>query len=252
MCFGTGANGKGTFANTLKRVLGDYAYNMPFATIELRDRSAIPNDVAALFGRRFVTASETNDGARLNEARVKALTGCDPITARFLHGEFFTFEPVAKFWLSVNHKPIVRDDSYGFWRRLRLIPFGQRFEVDPTLSDTLASEAAGILRWAVQGCVDWQASGLAAPDSVVHATQQYEQDSDVLGEFLGGACELDPDAEVSAADLFAHYQRWTETQGMTDRERLSRTAFGRKVSKRFGSRHAMTGKVYQGLARRGL
>lgn len=95
-------------------MLGDYAWNMPFATIEMRDRTAIPNDVAALPGRRFVSASETNDGTRLNEARVKALTGCDPLTARFLHGEFFTFEPVGKFWLSepvgkfwlsVNHKP---------------------------------------------------------------------------------------------------------------------------------------------------
>ncbi len=89
--YGTGANGKGTLTITLKFVLGDYAWNMPFSTIEMRNRAAIPNDLAALVGRRFVMASETNDGARLNEARVKALTGCDPITARFLHAEFFTF-----------------------------------------------------------------------------------------------------------------------------------------------------------------
>ena len=87
--YGTGANGKGTFANTLKTVLADYAWNMPFSTIEWHDRTAIPNDLAALAGRRFVIASETNDGTRFNEARVKALTGCDPITARFLHSEFF-------------------------------------------------------------------------------------------------------------------------------------------------------------------
>jgi putative DNA primase/helicase len=124
--------------------------------------------------------------------------------------------------------------------------------VDATLSDTLAAEAAGILGWAVRGCLDWQAQGLAAPSVVLQATQQYEQDSDVLAEFLAGACEVELDAEVSAADLFAHYQRWTEAQGMTERERLSRTAFGRKLSERFGSRRTMTGKVYQGLARRAL
>jgi P4 family phage/plasmid primase-like protien len=129
LLYGTGANGKG---NTLKRVLGDYAWNMPFATVELRDRAAIPNDLAALVNRRFVITSETNDGTRLNEARVKALTGSDPITARFLHGEFFEFDPCAKFWLAVNHKPIVKDDSFGFWRRIRLLPFTQRFAVDPT------------------------------------------------------------------------------------------------------------------------
>src|SRR5262249_26229218 len=153
-------------------------WNMPFATIELKDRSGIPNDLAALVNRRFVIASETNDGNRLNEARIKALTGCDPVTARFLHGEFFTFEPVGKFWLSVNHKPIVRDDSHGFWRRLRLIEFRQRFTVNPALADDLKSEAPGILAWCVRGALSWQADGLQAPTVVMEATGDYERDSD--------------------------------------------------------------------------
>ena len=86
LCYGAGANGKSTFSNRVKAILGDYSFNMPL-TIELRERTAISNDLAALDGRRLVTASETNDGARLNEARVKMLTGGDPITARFLHAE---------------------------------------------------------------------------------------------------------------------------------------------------------------------
>lgn len=231
LLFGTGSNGKGTFVNTLKRVLGDYAWNMPFATIEMRDRCAIPNDVAALLGRRFVIASETNDGTRLNEARVKALTGCDPVTARFLHGEFFTFEPIAKFWLSVNHKPIVRDDSHGFWRRLRLIPFMQRFPVNRALADELSAEATGILTWAVQGCLAWQRDGLDPPAVVTEATKEYERDSDPLAAFLAEACELDEGAEVGAAELFEHYKRWADLQGLTERERLSSTALGRTLSR---------------------
>ena len=90
-------------------------------------------------------ASETNDGTRLNESRIKALSVCERVTKRFLNSEFFTFEPVAKFWLSVNHKPIVRDDSHGFWRRIRLIPFTQVFSVNASLGDELAAEASGIL-----------------------------------------------------------------------------------------------------------
>ena len=198
LLYGTGANGKGTFANTLKRVLGDYAWNMPFATLELKDRASIPNDLAALAGRRFVIASETNDGTRLNESRVKALTGCDPVTARFLHAEFFTFEPCAKFWLSVNHKPIVRDDSYGFWRRLRLIPFTRTFPVNAALGEALRAEWPGILAWCVAGCLAWQAEELTAPARVTQATDDYARDSDVLAQFLTEACEGDPSAEVTA------------------------------------------------------
>jgi putative DNA primase/helicase len=248
LLYGTGANGKGTFVNTLKRVLGDYAWNMPFATIEMKDRAAIPNDLAALVNRRFVIASETNDGTRLNESRVKALTGCDPITARFLHGEFFTFEPLAKFWLSVNHKPIVRDDSYGFWRRLRLIPFSQRFDVDPGLADELQAEAAGILMWCIRGALAWQRDGLQAPGIVTAATSEYEHDSDPLGRFIAEACELEPTAEIGAKELYEHYKKWAEAHGLTDRERLTSTMFGRKIAERFrridGAR-----RTYIGVAR---
>lgn len=250
LLYGTGSNGKGTFANRLKRVLGDYSWNMPFATIEMRDRTAIPNDVAALLGRRFVIASETNDGDRMNEARVKALTGCDPVTARFLHGEFFTFEPVAKFWLSVNHKPIVRDDSFGFWRRLRLIPFSETFPVNPTLGEALAAEEAGILAWATRGCLAWQAHGLQAPAIVTDATREYERDSDPLAAFLDEACELEPTSIVRASEIYDHYKRWADRHSLTERERLSSTMFGRKMAERFAKERQPSGHVvYRGLAR---
>jgi putative DNA primase/helicase len=247
---GTGANGKGSFSNTIKRVAGDYGWNLPFATIELKDRAAIPNDLAALMARRFVTASETNDGTRLNESRVKALTGCDPVTARFLHGEFFTFEPVAKFWLSVNHKPVVRDDSFGFWRRLRLVPFTQTFPVNPDLWRELAEELPGILAWCVRGCLEWQRLGLQPPVAVLQATRDYEADSDVIGGFLADACEQVPAAEVRATELFDHYKRWADRQGLGDRERLSCTSFGRKVSERFEKQRDRDGVLYRGIARR--
>jgi len=247
MPYGIGANGKGTFTNTLGAVLGDYAYTMPFSTVELYQRSAIPNDLAALVGRRFVSASETTDGARLNEARLKALTGCDPITARFLHAEFFTYRPVAKFWLSVNHKPFVRDDSHGFWRRMRLLPFTQTFPVNPTLSDDLWAEAPGILAWAVRGCLDWQRHGLTPPAVIAEATHQYKHESDPLAGFLDEACQRDPDAEIGASELYQHYKGWAERHGLNDRERLTATMFGRKIGERFQRRKKGAVNVYQGL-----
>ena len=149
ICWGGGWNGKTTFQRVQREVMGDYAANTPFSTLEMANRYSIPNDLAALHGRRLVTASELNEAVRLNEARLKMLAGEDPVTARFLHGEFFTFIPVAKFWLSVNHKPIVSDDSTGFWRKVRLIPFTQSFEgrADKDLKAALRAEYPGILAW---------------------------------------------------------------------------------------------------------
>ena len=250
LCYGTGANGKTSLLQALRYALGDYALNTPFSTVELHQRAAIPNDLAALVNRRFVTASETNDGTRLNEARVKALSGCDPITARFLHAEFFTFQPVGKFWLSVNHRPIIRDDSHGFWRRIRLIPFTQRFAINPTLADELRAEAPGILAWAVRGCRDWQRDGLTPPPAVLAATREYERDSDQLAGFLEDACELQANAEVGATELFEHYKQWAERHGLSDSERLTVAMLGRKMTERFERGHTRAGKVYKGLARR--
>jgi putative DNA primase/helicase len=229
LCYGSGANGKSTFLDVLRHVLGDYAYNLPFSTFELKARSAIPNDVAALPRRRFVTALETNESAPLNEARLKLLTGCDPVSARKLYHEFFTFIPNAKFWLAANHKPAVADDSPGFWRRIRLIPFLQQFvgdRADKDLASKLKAEASGILRWAVDGCLSWQRDGLGLPAVVLAASLAYREENDHIGEFLGDCCLVAPDAFVSAAALWDSYLFWATNN--QDRP-VDRTVFSNRL-----------------------
>ena len=249
---GPGANGKTTFLSTLSTILGDYAYTMPFATVERQRAGGIPNDVAALAGKRFVTASEVNEGARWNEARLKALTGCDQIPARFLHAEFFTFRPVAKFWFAVNTKPQAHDHSHGFWRRLRLIPFPCTFPIDKKLSAALMAEAAGILAWAVRGCLRWQLDGLQAPAIVTTTTDEYREDSDPLSEFLRAACVIGDtvaDSEMSASDLYKHYRDWAQRNSLSEREMLTATSFGTLIKNHLAWRRGRAGLIYTGVAR---
>jgi len=249
ICWGFGWNGKTTFQRVQREVMGDYAANTPFSTLEMTSRYSIPNDLAALHGRRLVTASELNEAVRLNEARLKMLAGEDPVTARFLHGEFFTFVPVAKFWLSVNHKPIVNDDSTGFWRKVRLIPFTQSFEgrADKNLKAALKAEYPGILAWMVRGCLEWQKRGLAPPDVVKAATEEYRAESDPVAAFLRERCITDPRYLVKASALYRAYQDWSEEAGLKERERLSSTKFGRIMGSRFTKKQQSTGNFYEGI-----
>jgi putative DNA primase/helicase len=129
-----------------------------------------------------------------------------------LYREFFTFTPTAKFWLATNHKPPVADDSPGFWRRIRLIPFLKQFmgdRADKDLVSNLQAEASGILRWAVDGCLAWQRDGLGLPAMVQAASAAYREDNDHIGEFLGDRCLVAPDVCVSAAALWNSYLCWT-------------------------------------------
>jgi P4 family phage/plasmid primase-like protien len=232
LAFGDGANGKGTFINTVAYVLGDYADDLPFSAFEQDARANVPNDIAKLVGKRFVTASETSEKRQLNEARIKALTGRDPVTARFLHREFFTFQPVAKYWLSTNPKPEVRDDSEGFWRRLHLVPFNASFigREDKTLKDRLREEIDGILAWAVRGCLAWQESGLRPPEIVLAATREYRDTSSAFGKFLEDRCVLADAAYATSGELFDAYCAWA----MTEHERrMGRGEFLKTVKRRF-------------------
>jgi putative DNA primase/helicase len=231
LLYGSGANGKSTYLEALRRIAGGHAYNLPFSALELTSRSSIPSDIAAMAGKRFVTAIETSESARLNEARIKMLTGCDPVTARHLYGEFFTYAPAAKLWLAFNHLPEVQDDSQGFWRRIRLIPFLRRFEgsaIDKNLLAKLLAEAPGILAWAVRGALMWQREGLGEPPATVReATEAYRCESDPVEEFIAECCVVSPTAMVTAGGMWEFYQAWEKENQLSSS--LSRRAFSHRL-----------------------
>jgi putative DNA primase/helicase len=187
----------------------------PTETLLVKRRGAIPNDVARLKGARFVVACEAEAENRLAESLIKQMTGGDTISARFLHQEWFEFEPTHKVFFGTNHKPVI-GTGYAIWRRIRLVPFTITIpeeERDKSLPEKLKDEAAGILAWAVQGCLEWQRRGLGAPEEVKAATDTYREEMDILGEFLKDRCRLNPDAKVSSKDLSEAYTDWCEVNG---------------------------------------
>ena len=121
--YGVGKNGKSTFINLLTHLLNGYRQHLKIESLILKRYDSIPNDLATLPGARLLTVSEIPEGKRLNESLVKDLTGGDEMSARFLHGEFFSFYPKFKLWMFGNHKPIITGQDEGIWRRIRQIPF---------------------------------------------------------------------------------------------------------------------------------
>ena len=215
--YGLGMNGKSTFLDVIMHLLGDYGLSTPVDTFLTKRNDQIPNDVARLKGARFVSAIETPEGRRLNESLIKAITGGDTITARFLHAEFFDFRPEFKLWIGTNHKPVVKDSSFAMWRRVRLVPFNfavSEDEKNPNLKAELIEELPGILNWALDGCMAWQIKGsLETPTPVKEATEAYKSDMDIVNAFLSECCVFEPTAKLKAKVLYETYKNWCDENG---------------------------------------
>lgn len=234
---GEGSNGKSVFLSTIQHILGEYATIAAFASFEKQLLAGNQsNDLAAFVGKRLVTSSETALDATFNEARLKSLTGGEKISARFLYQESFTFTPMLKLWLGVNHPPTVRDDSYAFWRRIRRINFGKIFqgeEVDPRLGDKLKAEAEGILLWAIRGAVKWFKDGMTTPDKITAAVEAYRGTSDHLATFLSDQTEADEGGSGVAGDeAYARYTSWLKSAGIPVYSRLLRDPFHKSLGKK--------------------
>jgi P4 family phage/plasmid primase-like protien len=214
--FGPGGNGKSVFLNTVSRVLGDYARVAPMETFTASISDRHPTELAMLRGARLVTATETEEGRAWAEARIKQMTGGDPVSARFMRQDFFTFTPQFKLLIAGNHRPALRNVDEAARRRFNVVPFLQRPEhPDRQLEERLRQEWPAILRWMIDGCLQWQGDGLRRPDAVTAATEEYFEAQDAYAQWLRECCDLDPSGvfRERPSILLESFGRWCEANG---------------------------------------
>lgn len=246
---GRGANGKTTFIETISELMGDYAAKSRVETFMTKRGGGVPNDVAALKGARFVYTAESEAGMKLSEGLVKELTGGDKIQARFMRQDFFTFMPECKLWVATNHKPEIRGTDDGIWTRVKLVPFNIQIPESEQISrdEMLArfrGESAGILAWMVKGAMGWYANGrkLITPPEVREATQDYRDESDVLGDFFDSYCTLGSGLRVEAHLLYQTYANWAGENGL---HTWSLAEFGKQLSARGLEKQKTNGDYYR-------
>jgi len=216
--YGLGSNGKSTFITTIRKLTGGYGAKANTSLFMTKDKNSggPSEDLANLQGKRFVMASEIEDGRRLAVVLIKEMTGGEVIRADRKYEHEIEFQPVHKIWLVGNHKPVITDTTLSIWRRVKLIPFIVTIanrEIDPDLPAKLESELSGILAWAVRGCLEWQRCGLGEPRAVTNATSDYRHEQDILGDFIDDCCLLKPTASVSKHELKTAYEEWCNGTG---------------------------------------
>ncbi|WP_112321972.1 phage/plasmid primase, P4 family [Oceanibium sediminis] len=215
--YGSGANGKSVFLQMLARVLASYAATAPLETFMASKSTSHPTDLAGLRGKRLVTVGETESGRAWAETRIKAITGGDPIRARFMHRDFFEFVPTFKLIVAGNHRPQLRGVGEAMRRRLHLVPFTVTIPPenrDKDLHTTLEKELGGILSWMLKGLSEWRRVGLAPPSAVTDAAQEYFEEEDLLGQWIRECCAISAHGRATSAELFMSWRAWADAAGI--------------------------------------
>jgi P4 family phage/plasmid primase-like protien len=236
---GLGNNGKSVAVGALRKATGDYAVVIPVETLVNAKRQAgdATPDLMALRGARIAFTSEPDQAAKLRGGTLKRLASVDRMTGRSLYGHTTTWEPTHTVHLATNHLPAVDDATDGFWRRVALVPWPVHFRKpgeagdappeDPDLAMTFASEAPGILAWAVRAAVAYAAGRTLHPfpAAVRVRTDAYRADEDKLGEFVAERVAYDRNGSIVVGALFAAYREWCEAESVPPYERLGRKQF---------------------------
>lgn len=215
--YGTGRNGKSVFLNTLTWIWADYARRAAAETFLNTNGDKHATGVAGLQGARLVAGSELPKGRTWDESVIKDLTGGDRMTARFMRGDFFDFDPHLTLMIAGNNQPSFRGVDEAIRARVVLIPFLVTIppeERDKALGEKLKAEGPAILRWAIEGAQQWLERGLEVPASVAAASEEYMDDEDTLAQFLADETETDPAAFTTTSDLHLRFVNWCEQQGL--------------------------------------
>ncbi len=215
--YGTGRNGKSVFLNTLTAIWAEYARRGAAETFLNTTGEKHSTGLAGLQGARLVAGSELPVGKTWDESVIKDLTGGDKMTARFMRGDFFDFDPQLTLMIAGNNQPSFRGVDEAIRARVVLVPFTVTIppeKRDKGLSDKLKAEGPAILRWAIDGALQWLERGLDVPAKVAAASAEYMDDEDMLGQFLGDDCEEVRGHFTSAQDLHHRFVQWCDAQGL--------------------------------------
>jgi putative DNA primase/helicase len=231
---GKGGDGKSTFVNAIRAVLGSYACSSAVETFldtGLKKSGEASPDIARLAGdTRMVCTAEPPGGAKLASAAIKSFTGGGNVAARELRQGIFEFQPICKVVLECNRRPVINDTDDGIWRRIRIVLFEHQLapeNMDLDLPEKLRGEASGILNWIVAGVLDWMRDGLTTPALVTQAIEDYRRGANPFAEWQAERLIIDPTARTPAGELYDDYKTWCENNG---HERpMTQTTFGRAL-----------------------
>jgi putative DNA primase/helicase len=247
---GSGGNGKSVWLTTIVEIMGDYAQIAARETFGASQHQRHLTEIAMLEGARLIGVSETKKGQPWNQERVNQFTGGDRVTANRMRQDMRSFKPVGKLLFVGNHKPALQSVNDAVKRRFLIVPFNFKpTKIDKHLHANLKKEYPAILRWLIDGCLDWLQNGLVLPDIVKKATADYFEDEDIFGRWIEEKCELGTALKGGASSL---YQSWADFAIGNGVKPGSSLSFSENLTTRGIEKTKSSSMVYLGIALKSL
>jgi putative DNA primase/helicase len=249
--WGAGRNGKTKFYVTIYNVLGDGEYakaaNFDSFVVKKGDEG-MPNDIAGWCGMRLIVAAEGEHSKRLAETKLKLCIGRDPVVGEFKYQEEFTYIPTYKVWLVTNPKPRIVGTTEAIWDKIHFVAWKRYYrpeERDMQLQEKLNAEASGILNWMIEGCLQWQKTGLALPSSMREDTQAYRHEQDVGGRFIDEECIVGEGFMSPKKLTYIYFKEWAEEAG--EHYTMAQVEFNEKILGKFEDGRSKDGRFWKGF-----
>jgi putative DNA primase/helicase len=246
-------SGKTTLLNLFRsQLIPEYAAKIGIDSLMSRELdNAARSDLADLRGVRFVMTSETEEGNRLKEGRLKTLVqGQGTYKTSRKYENTIEFKESWKLFVDANHKPVIKGTDDSIWRRLVVIPFPHTIpddEIDPELPAKLEREAEGILAWAVAGAQRWQSERLQIPADWLLAREEWRTEADDIGHFLEACCVVNTNCSSAGRPLYQAYRLWAEGAGESP---ITEKSFAMKLAERFEKKKGRASNMYVGVGLR--
>lgn len=227
---GGGSNGKSKLIELYERLIGE----SNISNVPLQELEENRFKLAQLYGKLANVYADIPANALEKTSVFKTVVSGDRVSAEFKGRDSFDFKPFARLTFSANDLPRSADLSEGYFRRLLIVEFPNKFgegglPKDPNIMDKLTTEneLSGFLNKALEGLRRLEKNGgFSINQSTNNSVEQYKREADPLRTFIEEVCIVGPEVNSDKQSLYEFYSRWCMDSGYKP---LGRIRFYRRL-----------------------
>ncbi|WP_430454718.1 phage/plasmid primase, P4 family [Rhodopirellula europaea] len=236
---GPGGSGKTVFTVGLSAMLGERS--VANASLEEFGRQF---GLVDTLGKNLNVDSDVEQTAKFSEGRFKKFAAGEALNFEIKGGRSFSQRPSAKILLAWNERPVIRDASSGFWRRMLLVPFTRVVPKEKCNTNLLepgwwrkSGELPGILNWAIAGLQRLhRQNGFSEPPAMQRLIHGYRRDQNPRSAFVDDVVQFDASsgAFTPTASLVASFRHWCiDNASPSDAEEMTNRSMGKLIATKF-------------------